>query len=120
MNKLKLISNMKKSDYVKMLQGTKPTMHKKQENSMPSVTDPSYAQSGRDLLFNPKPYEMKQIYANGVPLKDMQPFDAMYADSFQAFQQAKEFSETQRKDIKDKLAKIEEDKKKKDNPPQPE
>lgn len=110
---------MKKSDYVKMLQGCKPTMHKKQENNMPSVTDPSYAQSGRDLLFNPKPYEMKQIYADGVPLKDMQPFDAMYVDRFQAFQQAKEFSETQLKDIKDKLAKIEQDKKNNDNPQPP-
>ena len=110
---------MKKSEYIKMLQGTKPAVHKKQENHMPSVTDPSYAQSGRDLLFNPKPYEMKQIYSNGVPLKDMQPFDAMYADRFQAFQHAKEFSEIQHKDIKDKLAKIEEEKKKKDNPQPP-
>lgn len=110
---------MEKSDYVRMLQGVKPTMHKKQENNMPSVTDPAYAQSGRELLFNPKPYEMKQIYSNGVPLKEMQPFDAMYADRFQSFQQAKEFSETQHKDIKEKLAKIEEDKKKKQNPQPP-
>ncbi len=120
MNKLNKIFNMKKSDYIKMLQGVKPTMHKVQENHMLSVTDPSYAQTGRQIITNPLPYETKPIYANGVPLKDMQPFDGMYVDKHTAFQSAKEFSENQSKDIKDKLTKIEEEKKKKNESPKTE
>ena len=99
---------MKKCEYIKMLQGIKPTINKVQENHMSSVTDPTFAQSGRELVFNPLPYETKQIYSNGIPLEQMQPFDAMYADKFDSFEQARQFSESNRKDIKEKLKTIKE------------
>lgn len=83
---------MKKSDFMKFV-ATGSMQPKKNENPiMKSVTDPTYAQSGRDLVFNPLNYEAKPIYSNGVPLKDMQPFDGMYKDKHDAFQAAKELN----------------------------
>ena len=65
-----------------------------------SVTDPTYAQSGREILFNPLPYDMKPIYHNGVPLDQMQPFDRMYVDKHEAFQSAKELDTEQKNKVR--------------------
>lgn len=68
-----------------------------------SVTDPSFAQTGRQIVFNPLPYTPRPIYSQGVPADQMQAFDGMYKDKFEAFQAAKEFSETQKQDLKKKI-----------------
>lgn len=94
---------MKKKDFRRCTSGAVMARRKFERAVLGSVTDPTYAQSGRDLVLNPMPYEMKDIYQSGIPLKDMQPFDGMYKDKHDAFQAAKEYSESQKKDIKDKL-----------------
>lgn len=102
---------MNKLEFRQFIGSNKHKQKSCEVNNMPSVTDPRYAQSGRDILMNPIPYEQKPIYSNGIPLNEMQSFDGMYKDKFEAFQQAKDFSETNTKDIKEKLSKIEEEKK---------
>lgn len=92
---------MKKSDYLKLLQGARLPAKKCEKVTVDSVTDPTYAQSGRDLAFNPLPYEMKPIYTNGVPLNEMQPFDGMYKDKLDVFQSAKDYDAEQHKNVKD-------------------
>lgn len=92
---------MKKSEYVKYLQGNIKPPKKCEVNLMPSCCDPSFAQSGRDMVFNPKNYECKPIYSNGVPLDQMQPFDGMYKDKHIAFQAAKEVDTQQHEKVRD-------------------
>lgn len=91
---------MKKTDYVNMLQGKKMPMRAPEKITVESVTDPSFAQSGRDLVYNPIGYETKPIYANGVPLDQMQPFDGMYVDKHAAFQSAKELNDKEHANAK--------------------
>lgn len=92
---------MKKSDYLKLLQGARLPAKMCEKVTVGSVTDPTYAQSGRDLVFNPLPYEVKPIYSNGVPLKEMQAFDGMYKDKLDVFQFAKDYDAEQHKNAKD-------------------
>lgn len=59
-----------------------------------SVTDPSFAQSGRQQIFNPLPINYRVTYADGVPLNKENPmqfneFDKLYPDRFKAVEQAK-------------------------------
>lgn len=91
---------MTKQEYIKMLQGKKMPMRQPEKITVPTVTDPSFAQSGRDMIFNPIGYETKPIYANGVPLDQMQPFDRMYADKHEAFQSAKELNDREHANAK--------------------
>lgn len=90
---------MKREDYVKFLNGNYKPTKVKRTNHLKSVTDPRFAQSGRELVFNPIGYDTKPIYQNGVPRDELQPFDGMYKDKFDAFQAAKEFSDDQKKNI---------------------
>ncbi|MBR5854263.1 MAG: hypothetical protein IKY87_01120 [Paludibacteraceae bacterium] len=92
---------MNKSDFIKCLRGDVMPRKKKETPIVASVTDPSYAQSVRQSLTNPLPYDVKPIYANGVAAKDMQPFDGMYKDKHQAFQAAKELETSQQTKVKD-------------------
>lgn len=103
---------MKKSDFRKMLQGVRTPSRKSEVITVQSVTDPSFAQSGRELVFNPLGYETKAIYANGVALDNMQPFDGMYVDKHAAFQSAKELDAQQHEHAKKSLK---EHKEKQDN-----
>ena len=94
---------MNKSQFRERLtKGTKSSKHY-EHSDLASVTDPSFAQSGRDLVFNPKPYDTKPIYSSGVPADKMQAFDGMYKDKFEAFQAAKEFQSKTKKDFKTKV-----------------
>ena len=75
------------------------------KNVLPSVTDPSMAQSGRDLLFNPKPINYDRCdYYKGLPVDQMRSFDQMYAQKMDVFNDAKELSTTTKKQL-DKLEK---------------
>ena len=92
---------MKKSEFRKLLHGEKFSPRKNEVVTLDSVTDPSFAQSVRENLANPLPYEPKKIYSNGVALQDMQPFDGMYVDKHIAFQAAKELDSAEHAKVKD-------------------
>lgn len=74
------------------------------KNVLPSVADPTMAQTGRDMLYNPKPICYNRVtYSNGVPAAEVKAFDRMYPDRLDVFQEAKAISE----DVQSKLSKIE-------------
>lgn len=85
------------------------------KNVLPSVADPSMAQSGRDLVFNPKPIMYNRVeYSQGVPVEQMKSFDQMYAQKLDVFADAKEHSTKTKKQL-DKIQ--EEYEKSKNQPP---
>lgn len=60
-----------------------------------SVTDPSYAQSGRQMIANPLPIQPRVQYSSAAPLNKENPFevkeyDKLYPDKFKASKQAQE------------------------------
>ena len=83
-----------------------------ERNILPSVADPTQAQSGRDLVFNPKPIVFDRVvYSEGVPASQMKSFDRMYADRIESFADAQAISN----EVREKIKKLP-----KDNPtPQP-
>lgn len=90
---------MTRAEYVKHLTHRKSVVEA-EVNVLPSVTDPSQAQSGRDLVFNPKPIENKRIvYSAGVLSADMKPFDKMYAEKLDVFSAAQQASKEARSKI---------------------
>lgn len=95
---------MKREDYFKFNRTKKYDKTTKQEsNSLPSQVDPTQAQSGRDMLFNPKPIKYRGAYSNGVKLEDMRPFDNPNADKFDVMRAAKMASQ----EVKDNYQKME-------------
>lgn len=69
-----------------------------------SVTDPTFAQTGRQQIFNPLPINYRITYADGVPLNKENPmqfneFDKLYPDRFKAVEQAKEQVTTTKKQL---------------------
>lgn len=90
---------MKRKDYISMLNGRK-SINNGENNVIDSVADPTQAQSGRDLVFNPKPLVNNRItYAEGVSADKLQPFDKMYADKLEVFAAAQHSSKTAREKI---------------------
>lgn len=110
---------MKKSDFKKFLKGDVTPIRQSETTHMSSVTDPTYAQSVAEMLSNPLPYEVKNIYSNGVPADQMQAFDGMYKDKHEAFQAAREYDAQEHQKVNDWKKKQEEEKKNKDNPQEP-
>ena len=82
-----------------------------------SLCDPSFAQTGRQILTNPLPIEYRMKYPAGVPLNKENPmhfneFDKLYPDTFKAIREANNVTETTKKT----LSKIQESTKKKPDP----
>ena len=82
-----------------------------------SVCDPSFAQTGRQILTNPLPIEYRMKYPAGVPLNKENPmhfneYDKLYPDTFKAIRDAYSVTETTKKT----LSKIQESTKKKPDP----
>lgn len=96
---------MKRSEFIKFTSSKRYNGVKREFNDLPTSVDPTQAQSGRDMLFNPKPIKYRGTYSNGVPSKDMQVFDKMYADKFDSFAAAFAIS----KDVQDKYEKLPKD-----------
>lgn len=95
---------MKRKDFFKFNRTKKYDLTIKLEsNSLPSQVDPTQAQSGRDLLFNPKPIKYRGVYSNGVKLEDMQPFDNPNADKFDVMRAAQKATQ----EVKDNVKKME-------------
>lgn len=89
---------MKRAEFIAMSSaGRLHAIYEGEINVLPSVADPTQAQSGRDLVFNPKPIVNTRIkYSQGVPSHEMQPFDKMYPDKLDVFSSAKETSDKTR------------------------
>lgn len=88
---------MLRTDYIKM-RGVPYSIQSSEYNPLPSVADPTQAQSGRDMVFNPKPIVNTRVqYAQGVKASEMRPFDAMYADKMEVFEAAKGITEETKK-----------------------
>lgn len=95
---------MKREDYFKFIRTKKYDKSTKLEsNPLPSQVDPTQAQSGRDILFNPKPIKYRGAYSNGVKLEDMRLFDNPNADKFEVMRAAKMASQ----EVKDNYQKME-------------
>lgn len=111
---------MKRKDFVKFIQDGKTNHSKECVVKDKSVTDPSFAQSGRAQIFNPLPINYRVSYTDGVPLNKDNPmqfneFDKMYPDKFIATEQARKSVKT----IKEQFNKIDEQTKPKPQPQDP-
>lgn len=53
-----------------------------------SQVDPTQAQTGRQMIFNPKPIRYRGGYTNGVKVEDMRLFDNPNADKFDVMREA--------------------------------
>ena len=83
-----------------------------EHNTRISQTNPAFAQSVRDMIYNPLPITPRPMnYFQGPLTKDMHAFDKMYPDKFDAHRAAKEVSDKTKKDL-DTLQKKYEDSKK--------
>lgn len=107
---------MKREDYVHYVQGKRLTHAKKCVCDDMSVTDPTFAQTGRQLLTNPLPIEYRMKYPDGVPLNKENPmqfneFDRLYPDTFKAIREANVITDKTTKQLKEL-----QDKKPKNNP----
>lgn len=84
---------MTRKEYVKFCQ-TGQSKGKKSMITGKSVTDPTFARTGRQLIFSPLNIEYRMKYPDGVPLDKENPynfkeFDKLYPDTFKAINQAK-------------------------------
>ena len=71
-----------------------------ERNTRVSQSNPAFAQSVRDMIYNPLPITPRPMnYFQGPLTKDMHAFDKMYPDSFDAFRAAKEVSDKTKKDL---------------------
>lgn len=100
---------MKRSEYVKFCQHGN-SKGKKALISGKSVTDPTFARTGRQMIFQPLKIEYRMKYPDGVPLDKENPlqfkeYDKLYPDTFTAMREAN----ADVKDTKSKLNKIKED-----------
>lgn len=106
---------MKRSEYIRFCQSGK-SKGKKALISGKSVTDPTFARTGRQMIFQPLNIEYRMKYPDGVPLDKENPlqfkeYDKLYPDTFTAMRDAN----ADVKDTKSKLNKMKEDL----NKPQP-
>ena len=110
---------MTRKEFVRFTETGKNQRPKKCVVADKSVTDPSFAQTGRQLLTNPLPIEYRMKYPAGVPLNKENPlqfneFDKLYPDTFKAIREANSVTDKTKK----ALNKIQESAKKPE-PPQP-
>lgn len=85
---------MTRKEYIKYCQ-SKSSKSKRKTHPMASVTDPSFAQTGRQIFATPLPINYRAQYQAGAPLDKDNPlhvaeYDKMYGDTFEAMKQAKQ------------------------------
>ena len=86
---------MTRSEYIKYCQSKKTFGSKRKTHPMSSVTDPTFAQTGRQMIESPLPINYRAQYQAGAPLDKDNPlhvaeYDKMYGDTFEAMKQAKQ------------------------------
>lgn len=82
-----------------------------ESNPTPSQVDPTQAQTGRDMIFNPKPIRYRGGYTNGVKVEDMRVFDNPNADKFDVMREAKMVSQ----EVRDNYQRMQKDESAKKN-----
>lgn len=103
---------MTRPEFVAMLNNSKHITKKQERNPQRSLTDPTFYQTGRDIIANPLPVTYKGTYSRGVTSANMQSFDVAYPDKIDVFNDALRINnETQ--------TKLKELKKQKENEPKP-
>lgn len=71
-----------------------------ERNTRISQTNPAFAQSVRDMIYNPLPITPRPMsYFQGPLIKDMYAFDKLYPDKFDAFRDIVEVSSKTKKDL---------------------
>lgn len=108
---------MTRKEFVKFAETRKHVKNKKSVVIDKSVTDPTFAQSGRQMITNPLPIEYRMKYPAGVPLNPDNPmhfneFDKLYPDTFKAIREANAASVSATKN----LGKLQDQTKKKPTP----
>lgn len=108
---------MTRQEFVRFSECGKNAKPKKCVVTDVSVCDPSFAQTGRQILTSPLPIEYRMKYPAGVPLNKENPmqfneFDKLYPDTFKAIREANNVTETTKRN----LSKLQESAKKKPEP----
>lgn len=108
---------MTRKEFIQFVQIGRLNKPKKMLISGRSVTDPSFARNGRQLIFQPLNIEYRMKYPAGVPLDKDNPmqfkeFDKLYPDTFKAIREANAVTESTKKS----LSEIQEGLKKKPDP----
>lgn len=112
---------MTRKEFVKFTESGKSSKMKSCVVADVSVCDPSFAQTGRQMITNPLPIEYRMKYPAGTPLDKDNPmhfneFDKLYPDTFKAIREANNITET----TKSALSHLQEKAKKKPDPkPEP-
>lgn len=93
---------MTRKEFVKFTESGKSAKLKSCVVADVSVCDPTFAQTGRQLLTNPLPIEYRMKYPAGTPLDKDNPmnfneFDKLYPDTFKAIREANNVTETTKK-----------------------
>lgn len=115
---------MKRNEYIRFVQ-SKKSNGKKVLSTGKSVTDPTFARTGRQLIFQPLPIEYRMKYPDGVALDKDNPhnikeYDKIYPDTFDAIRQANADIKNTKKNLNEIKRKYEDSKKPKPQPePQP-
>lgn len=107
---------MNKSDFKNFIKTGRSNHVKKPLESGPSLVDPTFARTGRQMIFNPLPIEYKMKYPDGAPLNKEDPFkfnefDKLYPDTFKAMREANSCVA----DTKNKLTKLQQQTKSQNN-----
>lgn len=112
---------MTRKEFVKFTQ-TRKSKGKQPLITGKSITDPTFARTGRQMIFDPLNIEYRMKYPDGNPLNpdnphDFKEYDKLYPDQFIAMRQAKQ----EVKDTKTKLNKMKQEPKQepKQQPNQP-
>ena len=85
---------MKRSEFREFISSSISKGKKSIENHVLSDCDPTFAQTGRQMIVNPLPIEYRMKYPQGVPLDKNNPFnfaeyDKIYPDTFKAMREAR-------------------------------
>lgn len=104
---------MTRKEYVKFVESGKGKL-KKPVVSDKSVADPTFAQTGRQILTNPLNIEYRMKYPQGTPLDKDNPmkfneYDKLYPDNFKAIREAQSvvtITESKLRDVSQQINKI--------------
>ena len=97
---------MTRKEFVNYTQTRKGLRLKKCVVSGLSITDPTFAQTGRQMLTNPLNIEYRMKYPQGTPLDKDNPmkfneYDKLYPDNFKAIRDAQSVVTTTEKKLRD-------------------
>lgn len=97
---------MTRKEFIKFSETGKSAKPKQVVVNDNSVTDPTFAQTGRQMLTNPLAIEYRMKYPEGTPLNKENPmafneFDKIYPDTFKAIREANSLTDKTTKQLKE-------------------